>query len=200
MDINEYIKKSWIKTIQKSNDGVPFPFTVPCMEDDTFLDFYYWDAYFINKGLLLDGLETQAENNLKNIAYFIEKLGFMPNSNKLTNRSQPPFFAKAVFEFYLHKNDKCVIEKYLPAILKEYNFWMTKRILPCGLNSYGEDSTKEELLENYRGLCDRVLEYRETVEEQLTDDTELVAVIAAAIAAYEGTSTDGFVVRSIRRR
>ncbi len=40
----------------------------------------------------------------------------------------------------------------------------------------------------------------ETTEEQLADDTELVAVIAAAIAAYEGTSTDGFVVRSIRRR
>ena len=37
-------------------------------------------------------------------------------------------------------------------------------------------------------------------EQELVDDTELVAVIAAAIAAYEGTSTDGFVVRSIRRR
>ncbi len=36
--------------------------------------------------------------------------------------------------------------------------------------------------------------------EELSDDTELVAVIAAAIAAYEGTaSTDGFVVRSIRK-
>lgn len=34
----------------------------------------------------------------------------------------------------------------------------------------------------------------------LTDDLELVAVISAAIAAAEGTSTDGFVVRSIRRR
>lgn len=33
-----------------------------------------------------------------------------------------------------------------------------------------------------------------------TDDLELIAVISAAIAAYEGTSTDGFVVRSIRRR
>lgn len=32
-----------------------------------------------------------------------------------------------------------------------------------------------------------------------TDDTELVAVISAAIAAAEGTSTDGFVVRSIRK-
>ncbi len=35
--------------------------------------------------------------------------------------------------------------------------------------------------------------------EELSDDTELVAVIAAAIATYEGTSTDGFVVRSIRK-
>ena len=36
-------------------------------------------------------------------------------------------------------------------------------------------------------------------EEELADDTELVAVIAAAIAAYEGTSTEGFRVRSIKR-
>ena len=36
------------------------------------------------------------------------------------------------------------------------------------------------------------------VEE--TDDLELIAVITAAIAAQEGTSTDGFVVRSIKRR
>ncbi len=35
--------------------------------------------------------------------------------------------------------------------------------------------------------------------EELSDDMELVAVIAAAIASYEGTSTDGFVVRSIRK-
>ena len=37
-------------------------------------------------------------------------------------------------------------------------------------------------------------------EEPEADDTELVAVIAAAIAASEGAaSTDGFVVRSIRK-
>jgi len=44
-----------------------------------------------------------------------------------------------------------------------------------------------------------VIEQIET-EEELSDDTELVAVIAAAVAAYEGAaSTDGFVVRSIRK-
>lgn len=36
-------------------------------------------------------------------------------------------------------------------------------------------------------------------EEELTDDLELVAVIMAAIAASENGSTDGFVVRSIKR-
>lgn len=37
------------------------------------------------------------------------------------------------------------------------------------------------------------------VEEETIDDGELIAVIAAAIAAAEGTSTDGFVVRSIKK-
>lgn len=36
-------------------------------------------------------------------------------------------------------------------------------------------------------------------EENLADDLELVAVITAAIAASEQTSTDGFVVRSIKK-
>ena len=38
------------------------------------------------------------------------------------------------------------------------------------------------------------------VKIDTVDDLELIAVITAAIAAQEGTTTDGFVVRSIRRR
>ncbi|MBR4027306.1 MAG: OadG family protein [Lachnospiraceae bacterium] len=46
------------------------------------------------------------------------------------------------------------------------------------------------------------IEQREEMlkDEELVDDTELVAVIAAAIAASTGTSTSDFVVRSIKRR
>lgn len=54
--------------------------------------------------------------------------------------------------------------------------------------------------EKPEGVIAQIIEKEEIEEQQLADDTELVAVIAAAIAAYEGTSTDGFVVRSIRRR
>ncbi len=38
------------------------------------------------------------------------------------------------------------------------------------------------------------------VSKNLAGDSELVAVITAAIAAYEGTSTDGLIVRSIKRK
>ncbi len=59
-----------------------------------------------------------------------------------------------------------------------------------------ENAAKNE--ENKDAVVTQI-EQREELE-QLTDDTELVAVIAAAIASYEGTSTSDFVVRSIRRR
>lgn len=45
-----------------------------------------------------------------------------------------------------------------------------------------------------------VTQTAEQHSQPLTDDLELVAVISAAIAASEGTSTDSFVVRSIHRR
>lgn len=40
---------------------------------------------------------------------------------------------------------------------------------------------------------------KQEAPESDADSTELVAVIAAAIAAYEGRSADGIIVRSIRR-
>ena len=67
-------------------------------------------------------------------------------------------------------------------------------------------SVIEDALKNKKNKkTDDVVAKTETSEEtveavEVCDDLELVAVIAAAIAAAEGTSTDSFVVRSIRRR
>ena len=57
---------------------------------------------------------------------------------------------------------------------------------------------KTELAENAVVNTVSQIEVKEE-EEELSDDLELVAVITADIAASAGTSTDGFVVRSIRR-
>lgn len=66
--------------------------------------------------------------------------------------------------------------KYVPAILDKFK----KKEQPVEKTS----SPEKEIVE----------------AEDFVDDTEIVAVIAAAIAAMEGTTPDGFVVRSIKRR
>ena len=61
------------------------------------------------------------------------------------------------------------------------------------------DEKRQKKTETPAPAADPVVE-QIAAKEELSDDTELVAVIAAAIAAYEGAaSTDGFVVRSIRK-
>ena len=65
---------------------------------------------------------------------------------------------------------------------------------------YLEAKKKEKAAKAVETKTEETVQKEPVVIQQSTDDTELVAVIAAAIAAYEGTSTSDFVVRSIRRR
>ncbi|MDD6037940.1 MAG: OadG family protein [bacterium] len=62
------------------------------------------------------------------------------------------------------------------------------------INKVQNKSSKKET------VASPVVEQIQQREEQAQDDLELVAVIAAAIAAATGSSTDDFVVRSIKRR
>ena len=49
-------------------------------------------------------------------------------------------------------------------------------------------------------VVEQIIKNEEVAYEDVTDDAELVAVIAAAIAAYEGGSASDYVVRSLKRR
>lgn len=49
------------------------------------------------------------------------------------------------------------------------------------------------------GMDNAVAQIVQKEEEELVDDLELAAVISAAVAAYTGSSADGFVVRSIKK-
>ena len=63
-----------------------------------------------------------------------------------------------------------------------------------------EPSEKKKSEETEKAVDKTIANIVEREESEETDDTELAAVIAAAVAAFEGSSSsDGFVVRSIRR-
>lgn len=64
-------------------------------------------------------------------------------------------------------------------------------------NKAAKKAAKEGKTDAVDNTIAQIIEKEET---ELADDLELVAVISAAIAAYEGsTSTEGFVVRSIKK-
>lgn len=149
MKVREYIFNSWDKSLRQKghrSDGIalPYPYNSPCAEG-IFDEFYYWDTCFINKGLIADGKYEYAIQNLLNMAYLIEKYGYMPNAAVvgMLNRSQPPLFCIMCYDLYRATKDENLKTKVLPALKKEYDFWMQNRILPCGLNTYGTSAEKE---------------------------------------------------------
>ena len=83
MTVNEYIRGNWKNSVRPGEPkGIPYPFNSPSCEqtsDVGFENFFYWDTYFINLGLLCDGMKEQALNNIKNMIFLIDEYGYMPN-------------------------------------------------------------------------------------------------------------------------
>ena len=69
------------------------------------------------------------------------------------------------------------------------------KYVPRIVEKFGKKETEEPA-----PAAPAVIEETAVEEAEEADDLELVAVITAAIAASEGTSADGLVVRSIRRK
>ncbi len=148
--IKRYIIDKWDETLRFSQKdegsriALPYPYNVPTI-NNYFNEMYYWDTYFTNKGLLLSGRVAQAKNNCENIAYMIEKFGYMPNGNRTyyLGRSQPPFFALMVWDIYQVFPDKTWLKKMSVTQEKELQFWYKYRSTQSGLQRYGVDNDDE---------------------------------------------------------
>ncbi len=150
MTVKEYILENWQNTVkynpkdEETLIGLPYPYTTPCMEN-TFQEMYYWDTYFINRGLLASGRIVDAKNNLKNFIYLIRRFGFIPNGTRTYYlcRSQPPFFGLMLKDVLAVEEDEELKKEGYKALVKEMEFWETQRKSVNGLNIYSCDVAKE---------------------------------------------------------
>jgi len=141
--IDAYIKENLPKTLRECReDSYPFyalpkPYNVPCASG-MFQEMYYWDTYFTNRGLILDGNIEQAKNNVENLAAMAERFGFVLNGNRaeFLNNSQPPFMSQAAREVYEVTKDKKWLMGICSAIEKEYAFYTVDRGTYLGLSRY----------------------------------------------------------------
>jgi alpha,alpha-trehalase len=129
-DVVTHIRNLWAvlkRTPDKPVEGssllpLPYPYIVP---GGRFREVYYWDSYFTMLGLKESGETGTIDDMVKNFAYLIENYGHIPNGNRTyyLGRSQPPFFSVMVELLAEIKGDS-IYQEFLPAMEKEYAFWM----------------------------------------------------------------------------
>ncbi|KAK4136805.1 glycoside hydrolase family 37 protein [Trichocladium antarcticum] len=92
---------------------------------------YYWDSYWILEGLLRTGGDFTkiSRNIIENFLDFVDTIGFVPNGARIyyLNRSQPPVLTLMVKTYVDYTNDTSILERALPLLIKEHEFWTTNR-------------------------------------------------------------------------
>lgn len=105
---------------------VPNPFIVP---GGRFREYYYWDSYWVVRGLLICGMKDTVKGMIDNFIHLVKTYGFVPNGGRIyyTNRSQPPFLIPIVELYLKHTGDTDYVKSVLNDLEKEYQFWRQHR-------------------------------------------------------------------------
>lgn len=143
MDILQYINENLPKCVAYTPDsdgeliGLPYPYIMPCAYTG-FRAMFYWDTYFIHKGLLVRSDLNQIKNDIDNMRYLIRQYGFVLNANQTCAlfNSQPPFLSMMIRDYYENTKDKAWLADAYADLKKEYRFWQSSRTSPIGLTYY----------------------------------------------------------------
>ncbi|CAJ0926463.1 unnamed protein product, partial [Mesorhabditis belari] len=105
---------------------VPNPFIVP---GGFFQVYFYWDSYWIIKGLLVSNMTLTVKGMLMNFGFIIDNHGFIPNSGniQLSRRSQPPLFVQMLADYFYATKDTEFLQTMMPTVEKEMQFWRKNR-------------------------------------------------------------------------
>lgn len=122
------LKKSK-KRMHKNILNVPKSFVVP--NDKKFTHIFYWDTFFILKGLINTKREGLLRSMVDNFIYLYDKYGIIPNFNSpaSTGRSQPPLLTSMILDtyytYYLAYKGKNPIKK-LARDMDYYKLWLER--------------------------------------------------------------------------
>ncbi|XP_037077546.1 trehalase-like [Pollicipes pollicipes] len=105
---------------------VPNPTIVP---GGRFREYYYWDSYWVMKGLLLSEMHNTVKGMLQNFLAMVDRFGFVPNGGRIyyRRRSQPPFLT-AMMKLYMDAtDDREFLRSNIGFLEQEFKFWVQHR-------------------------------------------------------------------------
>lgn len=129
---------------------------------------YYWDSYFVAEGLAVTGRLELIDELAANFASMIERFDCIPNGGRVyyASRSNPPLYHR-ILDLLAHRRDPESVFEYLPALEREYEFWMDgEDRIDAGESHRRVVGFEEGVLNRYWDdeASPRVESYREDVE------------------------------------
>ncbi|XP_017960975.1 trehalase isoform X1 [Drosophila navojoa] len=129
---------------------VPNPVIVP---GGRFIEFYYWDSYWIIRGLLYSEMRDTARGMIENFMSIVQRIGFIPNGGRVYygGRSQPPLLAGMVKSYVdFTKDDRFAINA-LDVLEHEFEYFINNHSVQAkGYNlAVYRDSSKGPRPESY---------------------------------------------------
>ncbi|XP_053680551.1 trehalase [Anopheles nili] len=111
-----------------------------------FREFYYWDSYWIVKGLLLSEMYSTTKGMLENFLSIIQRFGFIPNGGRIyySMRSQPPLLCGMVKAYVDATNDTKFAMDNVMTLEREFLFFMNNYMTEVNeyqLATYGYKSS-----------------------------------------------------------
>lgn len=121
---------------------MPNPFVIA---GGRFLEFYYWDSFWIVKGLLVSEMYDTARGILENFLSVIDRFGFIPNGGRVyyLARSHPPLLSGMIKSYVDATNDVSFAIHSIEILVREFEHFMTKMVTVKGhqLARYIDNST-----------------------------------------------------------
>ncbi|XXG77738.1 hypothetical protein AAC387_Pa08g1834 [Persea americana] len=101
---------------------LPGRFVVP---GSRFREVYYWDSYWIVRGLLVSKMYQTAKSITLNLLSLVKKYGYVLSAARAyyANKSQPPLLSSMILEVYKKTGDLTLVKKALPLLVKEHRYW-----------------------------------------------------------------------------
>ncbi|XP_008562861.1 PREDICTED: trehalase-like, partial [Galeopterus variegatus] len=102
------------------------PFIVP---GGRFVEFYYWDSYWVMEGLLLSEMAEMVKGMLQNFLDLVKTYGHVPNGGRVyyLQRSQPPLLTLMMDLYVTHTNDTTFLQENIETLALELDFWTQNR-------------------------------------------------------------------------
>ncbi|XP_018905452.1 trehalase isoform X1 [Bemisia tabaci] len=112
---------------------VPNPVIVP---GGRFREFYYWDSYWIIRGLLLSEMYHTVRGMLENFLTIVEEYGLIPNGGRVyyAKRSHPPLLIPMVKSYLDTTKNITFLRANIDTMEKEFLFWMTNHTVKVEKN------------------------------------------------------------------